>query len=187
MSSESTLPAGRDSDPVRRRPPSLPPLPVVPQSVSSRAPLFPPLQAASQQQQPALRPTRRNSLFQPGSSALAATPLTPYSVARPGRPRAASPVRAPPSPRINQGDDPFDGRLRVYGWLLLAATAAYFAFNLFTLVLRHWLIPANSGSRLLEWIRNDKYYCYLIPVFGPVFVFFIFFNWLGMKYFRQNA
>ncbi|KAI8926168.1 phosphatidylinositol N-acetylglucosaminyltransferase subunit Y-domain-containing protein [Entophlyctis helioformis] len=133
---------------------------------------------------------RRNSLFQPGA-ALVGAPLTPYSVFRggvdPRSSRSRSPTLAPPSPRTNQSAAAQLGELRIYGWFLLAFTIAYLGFNAFTIVGSKLLIPEQSGSEILDWIRNDRYYCYLVPILGPVFVFFVFFNWLGMKYFRQNA
>eukprot|EP00842_Homolaphlyctis_polyrhiza_P001376 jgi/Hompol1/2239/HPOL_002101-RA len=69
----------------------------------------------------------------------------------------------------------------------MVATTIYFGFNMFTIVISKTLLPRPTGHWLLDWIQNDHYYCYLIPTLGPVCVFFIFFNWLGMKYFRQNA
>jgi len=38
----------------------------------------------------------------------------------------------------------------------------------------------------LDTIKHDWYYCVLIPLTLPVMVFFVFWNWMGMKYFRHN-
>ncbi|CAG8573221.1 51_t:CDS:2 [Diversispora eburnea] len=38
----------------------------------------------------------------------------------------------------------------------------------------------------LDWIKKDGYYCLLIPITLPVAVYSIFWNWLGMKFFKHN-
>jgi len=35
-------------------------------------------------------------------------------------------------------------------------------------------------------MRDDTYYCVLVPLTLPVAVFFILLNWMGMKFFRHN-
>ena len=38
----------------------------------------------------------------------------------------------------------------------------------------------------LDAIAEDRYYSKLIPLTLPVSVVFVFFNWLGMNFFRNN-
>ncbi|KAH6576881.1 hypothetical protein BASA60_004347 [Batrachochytrium salamandrivorans] len=132
--------------------------------------------------------SRRSSLFQTGGS-LITQPLKPYSAAHsPAQgPRSISPRRAPPSPRTYQGSEGHTQDLQLYGWALLVFTIMYFSFNFVMIFGSKMLFPTQTGYKVLDWILDDHYYCYLIPILGPVFVFIIFFNWLGMKYFRQNA
>ncbi|KAL5040470.1 hypothetical protein RTP6_007473 [Batrachochytrium dendrobatidis] len=135
------------------------------------------------------QPSGQSSSLLQSSESFPDTPFQPYSASRvtPGNGRGISPRRAPPSPRTNQDTDVHAHELQFYGWVLLIFTVLYFSVNMLMMVGSKWMIPADTQHKVLKWIRDDTYYCYLIPILGPVFVFFIFFNWLGMKYFRQNA
>lgn len=40
---------------------------------------------------------------------------------------------------------------------------------------------------ITRYFRNlDLYYVFLVPLTIPTFYFFIYMNWLGMKYFKHN-
>lgn len=43
-----------------------------------------------------------------------------------------------------------------------------------------------TGNKYLDWIREDRYYSFLVPIMLPVTVFFVVINWFGMKFFRHN-
>ncbi|KNE59123.1 hypothetical protein AMAG_18102 [Allomyces macrogynus ATCC 38327] len=47
------------------------------------------------------------------------------------------------------------------------------------------LLP-STGIWWLDAIRNDWYYCFLIPLTAPVSIFFLIWNWYGKKLFRHN-
>ncbi|KAJ3366030.1 hypothetical protein GGF32_007530 [Allomyces javanicus] len=47
------------------------------------------------------------------------------------------------------------------------------------------VLPA-TGVWWLDAIRNDWYYCFLIPLMAPVSIFFLIWNWYGKKLFRHN-
>ncbi|KNE57947.1 hypothetical protein AMAG_18358 [Allomyces macrogynus ATCC 38327] len=47
------------------------------------------------------------------------------------------------------------------------------------------LMPA-TGIWWLDAIRDDLYYCFLIPLMAPVSIFFLIWNWYGKKLFRHN-
>lgn len=129
---------------------------------------------------------RRKSLL---DSMPSNVPLTPYKPKQ----RFISPLsdtfgaygdeQSLPSPRMAHSSATHS--LYWYGCIMGCLTVVYFAFNLYTLVISK-LLP-RTGIDWMDWVGQDHYYCYLLPLLGPVFVFFIFFNWLGMKYFRQNA
>ena len=43
-----------------------------------------------------------------------------------------------------------------------------------------------TGHWLLDAVREDHYYCYLIPLTVPTALFAIYLNWLSMNFFRNN-
>jgi hypothetical protein len=111
------------------------------------------------------------------------TPLKPYS---PSRPYKSSVQSSLPSPRVKA-----PGTHRKQGYLLLFFTIVYFVYNLWAIVFCRYVNEewfGNSVTReIVEFYKYDHYYCYLVPMFGPVFCFFTLFNWLGMKFFKHNA
>jgi hypothetical protein len=44
----------------------------------------------------------------------------------------------------------------------------------------------HNTRKLLDWIKYDNYYCLLIPITAIVWIYFILWNWMGMKFFRHN-
>jgi hypothetical protein len=47
------------------------------------------------------------------------------------------------------------------------------------------LLP-ETGVWWIDVVARDRYYVLLIPLMLPVLVFFVFCNWMGLKYFRAN-
>jgi len=47
------------------------------------------------------------------------------------------------------------------------------------------LLPV-TGIFLLDWIRQDTYFCYLIPLALPTSYIFIYVNWLSLRVFENN-
>lgn len=47
------------------------------------------------------------------------------------------------------------------------------------------LLPA-TGHPVLDAVRNDTYYCVLIPLLGIPLFLFSYLNWLSFKLFRHN-
>ena len=43
-----------------------------------------------------------------------------------------------------------------------------------------------TGVALLDAVRNDWYYCYLVPLSGIATFAAVFINWIAMKFFRHN-
>ena len=55
----------------------------------------------------------------------------------------------------------------------------------------YWIVFSKllpyTGHPVLDWLKDDHFYCVLFPVlFGPIVVFIVYFNWLAMKYFRHS-
>ncbi|KAI9010341.1 hypothetical protein CLU79DRAFT_710670 [Phycomyces nitens] len=67
----------------------------------------------------------------------------------------------------------------LWGYFLLISTWLIFFITMYSLIGRHW-VP------VLDWIREDSYYCYVVPVTAIVFIYFVVCNWMGMKFFRHN-
>ncbi|KAI8593231.1 hypothetical protein BDZ88DRAFT_190465 [Geranomyces variabilis] len=82
----------------------------------------------------------------------------------------------------------------VYGYLLLLGTAVYFVGTMYGLT-RGLVAGDQSPNQKLRSLRmripaemeTSTYYILLLPLLSPVAIFFIFFNWFGLKFFRHNA
>ncbi|KAI9500916.1 phosphatidylinositol N-acetylglucosaminyltransferase subunit Y [Coemansia spiralis] len=72
----------------------------------------------------------------------------------------------------------------VYGYALLALTAALFVLAMYALVVSKFM--PHTGVAFLDSVKDDRYFCLLMPMTGLSFVFAVFWNWLGMKFFRHN-
>mmetsp|Transcript_26044 Transcript_26044/g.65443 ORF Transcript_26044/g.65443 Transcript_26044/m.65443 type:complete len:98 (-) Transcript_26044:958-1251(-) len=72
----------------------------------------------------------------------------------------------------------------LWGYVILVAVSIFFVLCMYMLVFSK-LLP-ETGVELLDWIKHDRYYCYLAPATVPVTVGFIYFNWLSLKFFRHN-
>ena len=47
------------------------------------------------------------------------------------------------------------------------------------------LLP-DTGIFLFDWIKQDTYFCYLIPLALPTSYVFIYINWLSLRVFENN-
>lgn len=72
----------------------------------------------------------------------------------------------------------------ILGYLLLITTYFIFLISMYAIVVSKWM--PITGNKILDWIAQDTYYCYFIPMIIPVFLLTVIINWLGMKFFRQN-
>ncbi|KAI7862158.1 hypothetical protein BDF14DRAFT_1859346 [Spinellus fusiger] len=71
----------------------------------------------------------------------------------------------------------------VWGYGLLLMTWLMFFMTMYSLVGCYWV---TSDNKLLTLIRNDNYYCFVFPITAIAFVYFVIWNWMGMKFFRHN-
>ncbi|CAG8595818.1 1299_t:CDS:2 [Ambispora gerdemannii] len=72
----------------------------------------------------------------------------------------------------------------LWGWMLLFATFMMFVSSMYAIVFSKF-VP-ETGNRTLDWIKRDEYYCLLLPITLSVTVYAVFWNWMGMKFFRHN-
>ena len=120
-----------------------------------------------------------------GSKIRLDTPLTPFSFhsinnSITDSTKLSSYSSMLPSPRTLQENRDFKNTAR----LLAGITVIVGVFEAWTLVICR-VIP-NSTNKVVQWFQQDHFYCYLIPVLGPAYFFFMLINWMGMKYFRHN-
>ncbi|KAJ2722651.1 hypothetical protein GGI07_003178 [Coemansia sp. Benny D115] len=73
----------------------------------------------------------------------------------------------------------------LYGYALLAVTAVMFVVLIYALVVSKLFMPV-TGVWWLDAVKEDRYFCLLVPITGLSFTFAVFWNWLGMKFFRHN-
>ncbi|PRP85065.1 hypothetical protein PROFUN_07249 [Planoprotostelium fungivorum] len=69
------------------------------------------------------------------------------------------------------------------GICLLFLVFTFFGASVFTIYISK-VLP-ETGNPLLDTIREDHHYCYLIPLSLMTTYLFFFNNWLAMKFFRH--
>eukprot|EP01039_Chlorochromonas_danica_P004956 gene4956-5439_t len=74
--------------------------------------------------------------------------------------------------------------LQVKGWLLAACSLAFALAFLYASILSKML--PYSGLRLLDAIKDDQYFCFLVPLLVLPTGLIIYLNWLAMSHFQQN-
>ncbi|KAJ1735466.1 hypothetical protein LPJ61_000532 [Coemansia biformis] len=72
----------------------------------------------------------------------------------------------------------------IYGYALLTLTSVLFISSMYSLVVSKFM--PYTGIAFLDTVKDDRYFCLLMPITGLSFGFAVFWNWLGMKFFRHN-
>ena len=67
---------------------------------------------------------------------------------------------------------------------LLILSGCSFALLTYWLVISKLMPP--TGNAVLDWLRDDYYYCLLVPITVPVTVFAGYLSWFTNKLFRHN-
>ncbi|KAI9282191.1 phosphatidylinositol N-acetylglucosaminyltransferase subunit Y-domain-containing protein [Sporodiniella umbellata] len=80
--------------------------------------------------------------------------------------------------------EPIPDNTYLYGYGLLLTTFITFFFLIYAIVVSKLLPPSNN--KLLDWLRNDEYYCLLLPITAIAWIYWVIWNWMGMKFFRHN-
>ncbi|KAJ2802031.1 hypothetical protein H4R20_003438 [Coemansia guatemalensis] len=80
---------------------------------------------------------------------------------------------------VNEPDD-----TPIYGYALLLLTSLVFVSSMYSLVVSKFM--PYTGIAFLDAVKDDRYFCLLMPITGLSFTFAVFLNWLGMKFFRHN-
>lgn len=72
-----------------------------------------------------------------------------------------------------------------WGYILLGGTVISYLVIIYATIISKLFIP-DTGNAFLDWVKHDKYYCYLLPAMIPVTFFFVYLNWMSLKFFRHN-
>ena len=70
------------------------------------------------------------------------------------------------------------------GIFLIIIAFLFFFINFYSIFISK-LLP-YTGNSFLDSVKEDRYYCLLLPVFIPATAIFVYFNWLSLKFFRHN-
>ena len=71
------------------------------------------------------------------------------------------------------------------GYLLIAFGAILFMTSTYSMIIAKIFMP-YTGNRMLDWIKDDEHYIFLIPSMVVTIMIFAYWNWVSMKFFRHN-
>ncbi|KAI9224649.1 phosphatidylinositol N-acetylglucosaminyltransferase subunit Y-domain-containing protein [Blastocladiella britannica] len=66
----------------------------------------------------------------------------------------------------------------------LALVTCTFALWVYAAIVSKLLPP--TGYWMLDAIQADHYFCYMVPLTLPVTVYFVIWNWFGLKLYKHN-
>jgi len=119
---------------------------------------------------------RRKSKLHESSRQEGTSPLQLFAMSARTIPYLREEIGLHPHARLNN---------HIYGYLILAATFLFFVLSTYAAVVSK-LMP-DTGNALLDWIKHDSYYCFLVLAVIPVTFFIVYLNWLSFKFFRHNS
>ena len=70
------------------------------------------------------------------------------------------------------------------GYALIFLGVLTWLFGCYSILVSKVLMP-RTGHVILDWIKDDMYYCCVVPCYLVWMVPIIYFNWASMKYFRH--
>jgi len=72
----------------------------------------------------------------------------------------------------------------IIGALVIALACTIFVTLFYAMIGSKCL--GSTGNYLLDFIKEDEYYCYLVPLLLPVTLITTYGNWVAMKFFRHS-
>jgi hypothetical protein len=78
---------------------------------------------------------------------------------------------------------------RLVGWLVCYLFGWFLGWLVCGLVcgsLRSCLVDSLSCYKILDWIKDDEHYIFLVPSMIVTVMIFAYWNWVSMKFFRHN-
>ncbi|ETV67990.1 hypothetical protein H257_15954 [Aphanomyces astaci] len=76
----------------------------------------------------------------------------------------------------------------IWGYVIVSLSAIFFITFMYLIVVAKVLPPPTPGRSfpMMDAIRGDQHYCYLVPLTIPVAFIAMYVSWVSLKYFRQN-
>ena len=71
------------------------------------------------------------------------------------------------------------------GYVLITIGGIIFVTSTYAMVISKIFMP-YTGNRILDWIKEDEYYIFLVPSMIIMTMIFAYWNWVSMKFFRHN-
>ena len=71
------------------------------------------------------------------------------------------------------------------GHLLIVLGAIVFVVSTYAMIISKVFMP-YTGNKILDWIKDDEYYVFLVPSLAVTVIIFAYWNWVSMKFFRHN-
>ena len=70
------------------------------------------------------------------------------------------------------------------GWAMIFIGMSTWFFSCYSIVFAKIFMP-YTGHVILDWIKDDMYYCCLMPCYMLSMTLIAYFNWSSMKLFRH--
>jgi len=71
------------------------------------------------------------------------------------------------------------------GYALIMIGGFIFIFSTYSMIIAKIFMP-YTGNKILDAIKDDEHYIFLIPSMLVTIIFFAYWNWVSMKFFRHN-
>ena len=71
------------------------------------------------------------------------------------------------------------------GYILILLGAIVFIMSTYSMIIAKIFMP-YTGNRILDWVKDDEHYVFLIPSMIVTIMLFAYWNWVSMKFFRHN-
>ena len=72
----------------------------------------------------------------------------------------------------------------ICGYILFFISISFFIISIYAIIISKKL--SYTGNIYLDAIKDDEYYCYLLPLLIPITIIAVYLNWLGLKFFKHN-
>eukprot|EP00929_Paragymnodinium_shiwhaense_P015064 TRINITY_DN123075_c0_g1_i1.p1 TRINITY_DN123075_c0_g1~~TRINITY_DN123075_c0_g1_i1.p1 ORF type:complete len:105 (+),score=30.89 TRINITY_DN123075_c0_g1_i1:68-382(+) len=101
-----------------------------------------------------------------------------------GSKRLIASVASPASPTdVQTGSTDAAIRRPILGWTLVLLAVVLWMLLVFSTLFAKAL--PETGTGWIDWARDDKYFCHLLPMTVPSLLFFRYWNWLSMELFKN--
>ena len=71
------------------------------------------------------------------------------------------------------------------GYGLITLAILIFVSATYSMIISKIFMP-YTGNKILDWIKDDEHYIFLVPSMVVTTMIFAYWNWVSMKFFRHN-